>query len=446
VQQFLAWFNGLESGTQNVLLAVAAPLITALGVLSGRRVVRSLRKARASRKRRAQSAKVASLRTYLRPTAKRPVDLAPQEQEAVALIPMSLRRVEESLKALAETADNHRRRQQEVIGRARPGDLGAREVHQNSFPAYASAIDELLPDLEKRVAEYEAAVALLTECWSGYAAYTSVKRYGRRQPIYQDRRSELITHSDPETLSLTVSLREAVKESSYGYSQRLDATLDLYLGLLDRLIAAHDNRRGAAAEFLETLEQGRWWRLRLPSRAGRSPVPLQGPTPASQPTRLEEKTSHAKDTVTEGRPQSVRHKFSSTKVIEVSNEPGHDDTLNLDNIALMVQRGEADLEQVRLVLTVAAPLNIDTPSSSKQYPSEPSRSTEFPAAGNPGIEIAAASSTAGPSFVFHRWKMPMHVISAGQRKFDVRLLEVRDRSEKGRERQLIAYTFGISEQ
>jgi hypothetical protein len=141
--------------------------------------------------------------------------------------------------------------------------------------------------------------------------------------------------------------------------------------------------------------------------------------------------------------QSVRLKFSSTQSIEVSNEPGHNDTVRLDNAGVLVQHGEADLERVRMVLAELAPLTIRTPDARTRYPSAPGRFTQLPGAGSPDIDVGEWSSVSGPSFMFHRWNAQAHTISAGQRVFEVRLLEVDDRSDS--ERDLTIYTFGVSE-
>ena len=146
---------------------------------------------------------------------------------------------------------------------------------------------------------------------------------------------------------------------------------------------------------------------------------------------------------------SVRLKYSSTQTIELSSVPGdYNETLNLDNAGTMTQVGTANLQEVGMVLMSSPSLRIERPNGKTSYQASADGVTfDFPAADKQGVTIRGAKvfqASAEDSFVFNRFKAQSHIVSVGQRKFRVMLMEIRDKSRK--KHRLIQYTFGINEE
>ncbi len=146
---------------------------------------------------------------------------------------------------------------------------------------------------------------------------------------------------------------------------------------------------------------------------------------------------------------TIRIKYSSRQVVEIANAPGnHNDTLNLDNAATLVELGPCDHNTIHMILTDASPLTVERPQANVPYQTRPGVWTEFPAAGSDGIDIEGFRSidaTGAKEYVFTRWGAGRsHVVVVGTRKFRVSLDAVNDRSTPGHKR--VEYAFGISEE
>ncbi len=144
--------------------------------------------------------------------------------------------------------------------------------------------------------------------------------------------------------------------------------------------------------------------------------------------------------------QSLRLKYSSMQVIQISNEPGdYNETLNLDSAATMIHSGAASLDSIEMVLPASTPLTVDSPKAGHNYPVGGGGTVRFPAADTPGISIKSATMLdITGSFVFDRFKSGTKIIEVGKRQFRVALMAVRDKSTG--KHKLVEYTFGISEE
>lgn len=146
---------------------------------------------------------------------------------------------------------------------------------------------------------------------------------------------------------------------------------------------------------------------------------------------------------------TVRIKYSSRQIVEVSNAPGnYNDTLNLDNAGTMVEVGPSDHNTIHMILTDATPLTIERPQADVRYQAGRGVSSYFPAAGSPWIDIRDARSidaTGSKEYIFTRFGAGRsHLVAVRMRKFRVSLDAVNDRSKPGH--MLIEYVFGISEE
>ena len=142
---------------------------------------------------------------------------------------------------------------------------------------------------------------------------------------------------------------------------------------------------------------------------------------------------------------SIRLKYSSQQIVEVSNVPGnHNETLNLDNVATMVHVDEASRDVIAMLLLKEPPVTIEKPRQEEKYKTGDGTTVQFPAAGTPGIQIGPATIISpGQKYVFDRFSSSAHVVEVRTRRFRVTLQSITDKSSK--KQMLISYTFGISE-
>jgi hypothetical protein len=150
--------------------------------------------------------------------------------------------------------------------------------------------------------------------------------------------------------------------------------------------------------------------------------------------------------------QRVRIKYSSEQILEheFSSKTGpiHDvANINLDNAATLTMGFIGTLDGVDLLLLQSTPITVEQPQGDASY-SVGGLSTQFPAAGTPGIDIRGArlfDATGAQEFAFTRDGINRtHVIPVRDRKFQVTLKEIRDRSRPP-DHKHIQWVFGISE-
>jgi hypothetical protein len=144
---------------------------------------------------------------------------------------------------------------------------------------------------------------------------------------------------------------------------------------------------------------------------------------------------------------AVRFKYSSQQVIAISNDPaGHNDSLNLDNVATMTQGQEATANEVGMFLISSPPLTVDKPTAEGKYEIGGGYYVQFPAAGESWIDIAGAKfHQGGEKYLFNRFGSSSHVVEVGARRFRVALVDMKDESNKEQKLWRMVYTFGISE-
>ncbi len=138
--------------------------------------------------------------------------------------------------------------------------------------------------------------------------------------------------------------------------------------------------------------------------------------------------------------------YSSQQTIQISSVPGnYNETLNLDNVAALVQSGEASRDAVQMVLPATPPLTVAQPKAGEQYRVGGGAVSGVPSAGTPGIDIRSARTfDASSEFIFDRARNSVHVVQVGRRRFRVALNEINDESTSAQ--MLMEYVFGISEE
>jgi hypothetical protein len=144
-------------------------------------------------------------------------------------------------------------------------------------------------------------------------------------------------------------------------------------------------------------------------------------------------------------PASVRIKYSSRQVLQMSNVPGeYPRTLNLDNVAtLLLFLGPANHEAVTLSWPRLPTVTIAEPRSDQTY-KVPGGAIQTPQAGQ-GIEMRGLTMMAGPAkSITFQVSAPVRFIRVGERIFRVSLESVRDKSSSGN--GLLEYEFAISEE
>jgi hypothetical protein len=144
--------------------------------------------------------------------------------------------------------------------------------------------------------------------------------------------------------------------------------------------------------------------------------------------------------------QFVRVKYSSAQTVEISSAPGnYNESLNLDNVATMIQVDEASHDAIGMALLASPPLRVDKPTAEARYMDGGGFAVQFPGAGTPGMRIEGVTiSGLGTKYLFDRFRSSTHIVRIGIRRFRVSLQSIRDKSS--RNNKLIAYTFGISEE
>ena len=142
---------------------------------------------------------------------------------------------------------------------------------------------------------------------------------------------------------------------------------------------------------------------------------------------------------------SIRLKYSSQQIVEVSNVPdNHNETLNLDNVATMIHVDEASRDVIAMLLLKEPPVTIDKPRREEKYKTSDGLTVQFPSAGESWIEVGPATLIGpGQKYIFDRLSSSTHVVEVGTRRFRVTLQSITDKSSK--KQMLIAYAFGISE-
>jgi hypothetical protein len=145
-------------------------------------------------------------------------------------------------------------------------------------------------------------------------------------------------------------------------------------------------------------------------------------------------------------PPVVRVLYSSTQTIEISTAPGpYNETLNLDNVATMSPLA-SNHDEIGMLLLESSPLTIDNPPAEGRYKDGSGGTVAFNPGNWPEIQIKMATiSGPGTEYLFSRLTSPTHVVQVGERRFQVTLQSIRDKSPKKKKQTLIAYTFGISE-
>jgi hypothetical protein len=143
----------------------------------------------------------------------------------------------------------------------------------------------------------------------------------------------------------------------------------------------------------------------------------------------------------------VRVLYSSTQTVEISSAPGpYNETLNLDNIATMVQADEWNHDAIGMILQELPPLIVDKPKAGEGYKDEKGNSIVTNPDNNSSIHIANLTIIAGGTKYLFSRSSPIHFIQIGERRFRITLQSIRDKSNDKKKKRLIAYTFGISEQ
>lgn len=129
------------------------------------------------------------------------------------------------------------------------------------------------------------------------------------------------------------------------------------------------------------------------------------------------------------------HKYSSTQVIQWSDEPGnYTDSGNLDNVATLVVVGTPSIEAVELLLPADAPRQTDfKPGDMKP--------------GGPPVVTSQTVFSGGLRFTFGpNGPNRSHIVAVASRRFLVTLLAVKSAPTPSGDTVVLTYTFGISEQ
>src|SRR5438552_105251 len=87
-------------------------------------------------------------------------------------------------------------------------------------------------------------------------------------------------------------------------------------------------------------------------------------------------------------PASIRLKYSSRQAVQFSSQPGdYNETINLDNTAILALGDPSDSESVTMSLQSEAPRTITKPQFGEKYPAGNDTLLEFPADGRGKFEI-----------------------------------------------------------
>jgi hypothetical protein len=145
---------------------------------------------------------------------------------------------------------------------------------------------------------------------------------------------------------------------------------------------------------------------------------------------------------------SFHLKYSSTQVVQRSNEPGYKDELHLAEVATMFSCG-GDRDSIQMVLAASPPLTIDNPRPGDSYKMPGGITVKGLDKLPPSISIEMRDvrvATGDKSFIFNRLKPSsmQHIVEVASRRFKVTLLGITDHSTKSK--ALLEYTFGISEE
>jgi len=171
---------------------------------------------------------------------------------------------------------------------------------------------------------------------------------------------------------------------------------------------------------------------------------VDDPVPRQQAMQTSVKSTAAPETHQEA--GSIRVKYSSSQVVQASDEPPSDGrdynhTLNLDNIATLVLIRDDDapptylsLERVKMVMPLEALRRVDTPFEKKAPPGS--------------LQITSTTLIpGGVMFIFERsGPNRTHIVVVGARRFRVMLLNVRSEPTSSKDTVLYTYAFGISEE
>ena len=143
-------------------------------------------------------------------------------------------------------------------------------------------------------------------------------------------------------------------------------------------------------------------------------------------------------------PASIRLKYSSRQTVQLSQQPGdYNETINLDNAAILALGDPSDSESVTMLLQSEAPRTITNPKFGQKYRSGKKTLIISPVdRGKTEITDLTISAFSG-QFHFDTSANRVQLIRVGDREFRVSLDAINDKSEKY---ILIEYVFGISEQ
>jgi hypothetical protein len=142
---------------------------------------------------------------------------------------------------------------------------------------------------------------------------------------------------------------------------------------------------------------------------------------------------------------SIRLKYSSRQTVRLSQEPGeYNETINLDNAAILALGDPSDSESVTMLMQSEAPRTITNPKFGQEYRSGKETVVISPVdRGKTEITDLTMSAFSG-QFHFDTSANRVQLIRMGDREFRVSLDAINDKSTEGR--MLIEYVFGISEQ
>jgi len=143
-------------------------------------------------------------------------------------------------------------------------------------------------------------------------------------------------------------------------------------------------------------------------------------------------------------PASIRLKCSSRQTVQFSSQSGdYNETINLDNIAILALGEPLDGESVTMFLQSEAPRTITNPKFGQEYRSGKETIVLSPIdRGKTEIMDLTTSAFSG-QFHFDTSTNRVQLIRVGDREFRVSLDAINDRSAEGH--VLIEYVFGISE-
>jgi hypothetical protein len=146
-------------------------------------------------------------------------------------------------------------------------------------------------------------------------------------------------------------------------------------------------------------------------------------------------------------PQSVRVKYSSRQVLQMSNVPGdYNQVLNLDNVAALYLLAPLSREAVTLLWPTLPIVTVAEPKADEQYKVPGGGTVQVPQAGR-GLEMRGLTLMGGQAqtIAFDLDEHHIRLVRVGERIFRISLESIHDKADADRS-MFLEFEFAISEE